>query len=129
MYLFLTSDNTIYRDNRPSNFAVRLNSPLILRGEWEVGLLDITGYPTVSGVHYIFCDLCDTSLVNSARLPLLRSLITTQSVLHSTFNPVAYVPVCKSVIEGIRIYIKDVNLRDHSDFQKVLHCTLHLRPV
>ena len=129
MYLYLTSDNTIYQDNRPDNFAIRFSSPIILRGQWEVGLVDITGYPSVSSVYYLFSDLCETNFVNSDRLPVLRRFLTNQAVLNTVFNPVAYVPVCKSVIEGVRIYIKDVNLQDHFDLKKVLHCTLHLRPI
>ena len=127
MYLYLTSDNTIYQENGPSNFTVRFNSPIILQGQWEVGLVDITGYPSVSGVYYIFSDLCETNLINSESYPILRKIITSQSFLHYAFSPILYVPVCKNVIESVRIYIKDASLQDQSEFKRVLHCTLQLR--
>ena len=104
------------------------NIPITLQGQWEVGLVDITGHPSYSGVYYVCSDLCETNFVNSDSLPVLRRLFTTQSAFHREYSPVLYVPVCKSVIEGIRIYIKDRDLTEHSDFQTVLHCTLHLRP-
>lgn len=40
-YLELTSESTLYEENTPSNFRVKLNQPIDLDGNWEVSLNEI----------------------------------------------------------------------------------------
>lgn len=121
-YLFLSSEG-----KAPFDFTTELNQPLTLDGQWEVGLTEIIGFPSSSGVYYLLSDLCECSFINSRLLPVLRRLFTPDSFLEAMYHPIHYFPLSKNRIDRVRIYIKDRDFQNSLDFKQPLYCTLHLR--
>lgn len=118
-YLFLSGTSP--------DFTVELNQPLNLEGEWEVGLVEMVGFPSMSSLYYILSDLCEYRILNSHLLPVLRCIFAEHSFLKEVYLPTLYLPVSKTRIERVRIYIKDINFQISSNLNNTLNCTLHLR--
>lgn len=85
----------------PPDFTVELTQPLNLEGEWEVGLVEMVGFPPVSSLYYI---LCEYSVLNFHLLPvLLRCIFAERSFLKEVYLPTLYLPISKTRMQCVRI--------------------------
>ena len=58
-------------DNTSENFAINLNRPLILKGDWEVAVISYKS-GAYNKLYYLCSDFIESSLVNAVQLPLLK---------------------------------------------------------
>ena len=129
-YLFLSSaDGTVFHpENDAKNFIVELNQPLQLNNNWTCALLDITlniRLPNSADLLNVYCDLCDNSVVNLKRLPILRRIAFQNGT--QTFQFPYYIPISRDQIQRFRIYIADAHGEQQSIHIQSLSCTLHLK--
>lgn len=109
-YAYIRSDdsNDIYHNNSPFRFTVQLNSPLLLRKDSKVGVIEFS-YPDDQDLKeelYIQSNICQDSIVGANALPVLR-VVYPQGKRHFMFNPTYYIPVRYSEITHLEIYITD----------------------
>ena len=139
MYLYLSSTDSLtsHPDNTATDFTVDLGRYLKLPDVvWQVALIDISGPITRNA--YIYCDLCQSSLIDNGYAPVLRYLTPNNE---TNFHP-TYVDVCKDSITRLRIFIRTCNvettsvgfIRARNDETASVdatttRCTLHLRPT
>ena len=131
-YLFLSStDGSVFHpENDPQNFIVELNKPLRLNQSWTCALLDITlkiQTPIVGDLVNVYCDLCDNSIVNFQRLPILRRIALQNGT--QTFRFPYYIPVSREQIQRFRVFIERAEGERQSIHIQSLSCTLHLKPL
>lgn len=100
---------------------IELNQSLSLDSEWEVGLIKVVGFPSVSSVYCILSDRCKCSILNSRLLPVLRCVFVKRSVLKEVHLLTIYLFVSKTRIERVRIYIKDGNFEMSLNFKNRLN--------
>ena len=119
-----------FHQNTPTNFKSHLNSPIILNGIWRVALVEVNISSSISKSNdiYLHYDICDDSIVNGNRKPLLRRLMTVETGNWSAILETPhYVPVKLSEIDNIGIYITD----DHGGLVSFLDypstVTLHFK--
>lgn len=132
-YFFLSSRDSekIYKQNNANDFIVELPVPLELDGRWECGLMDIQLSPTSFPKQlYVFCDLCNDSYVSNNKLPILRRLLVrVMRDLNITFTIPYYMPIRRTQVKRIRIFIRDSHMQPVTFKRQDLKCTLHIRQV
>ena len=135
-YLYLRSDESdiYFEDNTTTRFRVQLKFPLFLPGLWKVGLVEF--HATEKGKStrkadeglYIYTDLCRESIVNGEERPLLRRLEkTSKGKWDYNIDSPFYLPVAKSELRQVEVYIKGERDEDSAHLVKPLHLTLHLK--
>ena len=74
--MVLASDDSklMYPNNKPYDFLVHLSTPISLKGNWTVSLLEISvergqAYPT--SILFVFSNLCDNTVLGGHDVPLL----------------------------------------------------------
>jgi hypothetical protein len=125
MYLFLSSFDSIdtHTGNNSWDFTVLLPKTINLTGSWVCALAEISYPGKLKGKDlYVFCDLSEGTCVRGRILPLLR--IVTKS---DTFGKLYYMPISRSQISQVKIYIRDRHLRIPSFSAETLRCALHLK--
>ncbi len=76
----LDSKKEYFKENTPYRFRVKLNQRLVFDGFWVVSLTELnfgklTDVDKIQDPYVnILCNLCDSSLVGDAQLPLLRRI-------------------------------------------------------
>ncbi|CAC5379511.1 unnamed protein product [Mytilus coruscus] len=133
--VFIRSDqsNTYYPGNTPFHFKVYLGIPLILEGEWEIGLLDFYSPEKIPNVKknshelYMFCDVCTGVNVFHNQYSLLRQIFPTPQNNWKYIFPPIFLPVKKTEIREIDIHIFDGTGQEASILKRNLSCTLQFR--
>lgn len=113
-YLFISGTST---DGR---FLVNLSKPIILEGEYSVGLIDIKFEKPTSSV-YMLCSLCNESVYNESILPIIRR-VDGKSNVYS--HPIFHKLVIKE-LNSFYLYFKNT---DWSDINASFSTTLCLKP-
>lgn len=136
IYCYLSSENSKshFPQNEAGDFKVQLGERLHLKGGWECALVEFQyNLPQIpeSDVSeiYICSNLCDSSLIGKAKLPILRripNLINGIDTIQS-FDHVFYVPVVQQEFSVVDIYIRDKNLKRLSFDTGSISCTLHFK--
>lgn len=126
MYFHINSKDCLstHPQNIASDFTVDLPEPIHFHEKWEIGLTEIMYKgKSVGGDVYVYCDICETSVINGKRLPILRIIRKAGEI----FNVPYYIPISQKTISGIRVYIRDSDYDPISFSKRVLRCTLHIR--
>ena len=97
-----------------------LPTPIHLEGSYECALVDISGGLPTS--YCVFCDIIETNIIKGVHKPVLRKVYRSKE-----FQNLQFIKVKDAVIHRIRIYIKDSDLQEIVEKDKVTHCTLCLR--
>ena len=100
-HIFIGSDQSrkYFPRNIWSDFYVQLPEIVQLKGEnWHCTVVELRA--TLNSFCYLCCDLCETSIVDNTRRPVLRSLTR-----KTTYEELIYVPVIKSEFSVIHLYI------------------------
>ena len=122
MYIFLSSSDC--RDSHPENnawdFTIDLNC-LQFDANWECSLTDVY-YDGNFGELYICSDLCTTSYVNDAYLRILR-VVNSPTVFIKPY----FIPLSRTCIDHVRVYIRTRNGHMPSVVPDHLTCTLQFR--
>ena len=119
-FIFLTSEDSLlyHQDNVPSNFIVELEERLQLTGDWEVGICDFFCSENIPEKCYIFSDIVDYSYIRNSLEPILRTIMPSTSTSGYIFP---------KILNRIRVYIKDNQLRLVSGLTAPVSVTLHFR--
>ena len=135
-YLYLQSNESdiYFDDNTTARFRVQLKFPLYLPGLWKVALVEFhaTDKAKVSkraddGL-YIYADICKDSIVNGEERPLLRRLEkSSKGKWDYLLDPPFYVPVSKTEVREVEVYIKGERDEDSTHLVKPVHLTLHFK--
>lgn len=104
-----------------SNFVQQLTSPMILKGQWEACMVNVTfqgpdfvAHPTPDPRSvFVLCDLLDNSTVGNNEQPLLflthpvRSTDSTPITVTHVSTITQWKKVAKSTVSSIRIILQD----------------------
>ncbi|OOZ36454.1 hypothetical protein BOW52_10770 [Solemya elarraichensis gill symbiont] len=102
-----TDSKTRYPENESHDFRVYLSKPLDLRGEWTISLLEFSvASGKLPSEFYVYCNLCDDSVVGETELPLLRRVCMKRAGTEIYSLPYA-VPVKLGHATEVHVYIKD----------------------
>lgn len=132
-YVIANSNQSLnlFPGNSPFHFRLHLNTPLILDGVWKVGLSEvyIQDNPVWTDHHlYIYCSVCDKSVIDGDSRALLRRLMPNENGLWKhIFNPTFYLTVSKSQINNIEFSIKTDTNKFASFLTQPVTLTLHFK--
>ncbi|CAG2241901.1 unnamed protein product [Mytilus edulis] len=98
LYVILSSNKSLeyFPENVPSKFRSQLGSPLNMNGMWKVALVEanISSSLSMTNALYIHSKICDDSIVDGHRNPLLRRLMMFEPGNWSTvLESPHYVPI------------------------------------
>lgn len=135
-YLFISSSDSkdIFVDNQSYDFRIQLPQTLMLDGEWECALVDFKVYPKKEKMSdiYVFTDIIQESYVCNNNLPLLGItyyLSDKKNESSISLDTILYHKLSRNMIDMVRIYIKDEDLRPYTELGDSVRCTLHLRKI
>ena len=129
-YMFLSSHDGFgfHPENNASSFIVELSQPLQLGQNWSCALVDIAlklrGESDFDLLN-VYCDLCDNSVVNLQRLPILRRISFKDGL--QTFHFPYYILLSRDQVQRFRIYLTNPEGTLRPDSIASLYCTLHLK--
>lgn len=120
----------LFPTNEPYDFTVVLPKALALQGNWTVELSEIYATKTNKSTKkeiFVFCDICDTSVVGGQYRPLVRHV-----VLDSNMNqifPIPYpIPLRIQEIEKLHLDIRDKDNNPATFLDGKVTLTLIFRP-
>lgn len=119
---------SIYKDNKSYNFIVHLPRQLSFSGNWTVSLLEFTylGAKPSEPELYVYCNLCDNTIVGEREVPLLRRIYVANSINHIFEYPYE-VPLKTVAFQDIQIYINDFKQELASFLSGEVTVTLQLK--
>lgn len=135
-YLYVQSDESdaYFDDNTTSRFRVQLNFPLNLAGVWKVALVEFHATEKAKSTTkadeglYIYADICKESIVLGEERPLLRRLEkSSKGKWDYMLDPPFYLPVSKTEVRDIEVYIKGERDENVTYLLKPVHLTLHFK--
>ena len=135
-YVYITSSesDSYFPDNQVCKFKAHLESPILLKGFWKVGLVEFhatqskTKSKAANEILYVFTNICKESIVNGYEQPLLRRLEkNVRDGWSYIMNPVIYVSVKSSELIEFEVIIKSGDGSIPSFVQSPLHLTLHFK--
>jgi hypothetical protein len=108
MYIVVANSDspTYFSDNKATRFRVKLSKPLVLDGDWYVGVCEIhvTDNAENIGIVGFNSDISNGLIVNGIQSHLLRRFNCKRNV-HETFPIVYYLPVDKLFIDTLKFYL------------------------
>ena len=111
-----------FKKNTSTDFYIQLPETVRLSGKgWYCALLQCRA--NISNTYYLCCDICDTSIVDNMRLPVLRQI--SRRTAH--FEKLIYVPVIRSEFNTIHIYILNGEGELVSVIPGTVSCVLRFR--
>jgi hypothetical protein len=135
VYLHLSSVDvaeTLIPDNTSSIFTVELPSTIILKGYWEIAIIEFMCAFT-PGIKYcdslqILCYVIDVSPIKGTWIPLLRNMIFGNPVKRpDILLDYRYVNVAHTSIKRIGFQLKLTSLKSVIDGRVPSFIVLHLR--
>ncbi len=133
-YIHLTSNDksSFPRFGRKKlDFEVNLPQWISLSGSWAVSLIDfhISTF-TPGGVLHICSDLCEDSIVNDTKIPLLkRCFFPSSNTFYWSDGGTHPIKVSKTEFNTVRIFILDEQFNPISDTGETIICSLCLLRV
>ena len=118
-----------FPDNQPWQFKTYFNKPVNLEGSWKVALCEFDINEKVQKPSlYVNSDLCQSVLVDGQSRNVLRKVYSdARKQFANSFNWLMYVPVIKSELREIEIFIKDAKDNVASFLTKPVCVTLHFK--
>ena len=128
-YLFVSSNDSknIYPNNNASEFWIELPTHLILRGKWEIALIEIKLSSSEINDYLILFDGCECSFVKDSFRPVLRFIES--GTMHRIYSNPIYISVTRDRLERLHLFLLPCNGLQSSLSTETLKCTLHLRKV
>ena len=128
-YLYVSSSDskTIYPNNNPSEFRVELPTCLMLRGDWEIALIEFKFSHSKTNDSALLLDGCECSYINDSFRPVLRFLES--GTMHRIYNNPIYISITRDMFERLHLILLPCDGLQSSLSTELLRCTLHLRRV
>lgn len=135
LHVNCNDSTSIYPDNDPADFRIRLPKPLSLEGEWECALLNISFWPQFHTSEkpkelYICIDEIANSYAVDGLYPILKRVSVPENIITKVnliYPHLDFLPVTQSLLQSVHVYIMDNERLQPSFIIKDLYCTLHLR--
>ena len=132
IYVVLSSDKSsrYFPNNNPFSFKSHLNAPIVLEGTWKVALVevDITSKLSKEDPIYVYSSICQESIVEGEKKPLLRRLMSNGPGDWTTLiDSPHYLPVNTNELYDIEIYITDRHNDTASFLDQPSTLTLHFK--
>lgn len=132
MHVLRSSESkNLFPSNEPYDFTIVLPKAFALQGNWTVELSEIYATrinKTTKKELFVYCDICDTSVVSGQYISLLRHV-----VLDSNKNqifPIPYpIPLRIQEIEKLRLDIRDKDNNPATFLTGDVILTLVFRPA
>jgi hypothetical protein len=124
MFLHLASNDCLHShpENNPWDFTIDVEQYVTLSGNWEVALTEIM-YDGARKIDlYVFSDICSPSYIMDNCLPVMR-VVNKPASFHYPY----FLPISRTTISHLRIYITSRDGKIPSFLPKFLRCTLQLR--
>ena len=104
IYLYAKSSDSLsfHPLNNVNDFTIELPETMYLEGKWVIALTELYIQNEVTHPLYIYCDLCEQSILNGYLQPILK-VIYPDCVQFSNLH---YVAVKNISFKRLRIYIK-----------------------
>ena len=108
-----------------------LDSPLHIEGEATIGLRQLhvkfANPPVIC--FDLCCNICGPTYVNGVLTPHLLKRIHVDRAGRTTqqYNPIHYIPIVKSYIDTIEVYLSNIQTNAASFELETFSCTLHLQ--
>ena len=122
---------TYFPDNTVGHFRVKLQRPLLLEGNWVMGLCEV--HVTIGlerppkGLLALHCNTCDGMIVGGATSNVIRT-VQSKRHIHKVYTNVYYMPVETHFIESLEIYFRDSEGNPLSVVSPgVVECVLHFK--
>jgi hypothetical protein len=128
-HLFLDSrDSTVHHPaNTSYDFIVELSKPLVLRGEWECALMEISLPSSRGEICHVCSDVIEDSYARNTLFPVLRTIPTGRNGYFLYHRPY-FLPVRARELTRIRMFIRGENLQSlPPEDSSSVHCVLVLR--
>jgi hypothetical protein len=113
-----------------AKFKSHLNAPITLDGNWRMALIkaDITSTLSKENAIYIYSCICQDSIVEGEKKPMLRRLMSNApgdwtSIVESPH----YIPINANELYNIDIYITDREDKDGAFLDRPSTLTLHFK--
>ena len=135
VYIRSNESNHLFPENKPWHFKIHLKSPLVLKENGSVSLLEFQATASKSRNLYstnqtlfVFSNICSESIIDGEKKPLLRrvSMIKMRK-WESIFNSPIYLSTNVNELFEFEIYIKDLQGHDASFLQDPVQLTLHIK--
>ena len=132
IYVILSSDrsSSYFPNNTPYRFISHLNAPILLEGTWKVALIeaDITSTLSKEEAIYLHSSICQDSIVEGEKKPLLRRLMSNSpGDWTSIIDSPHYIPVNTKELYDIDIYITNREDAKASFLNQPSTLTLHFK--
>jgi hypothetical protein len=131
-YVLRSSDsNTLYPSNEPFDFRVVLPKWLVFEGQWTIELSEFYATnisKTKTKELFIYCDICDTSVVGKQYRTLLRHVVL-ESNKNQIFMRPYPVPLRIQEFENIRFDLRDKDDNPATFLSGEVILTLFFRPL
>jgi len=132
IYVVLSSDKSspYFPKNTPYKFKSHLNSPITLDGNWRMALIeaDITSTLSKEDAIYVYSSICQDSIVEGEKKPLLRRLMpNTPGDWTIVAESPYYIPVNFKELYDIDVYITDREDKNASFLDRPSTLTLHFK--
>ena len=106
MVLKSTDSQSVNPFNKPWDFRVRLPTPLALVGYWTVELTEFHNQDSTKKEMFVYCSICDDSIVGEKQVPLLRRIYSEVNT-NIIFTAPYQIPLRSTDLTDIHLYIKD----------------------
>jgi hypothetical protein len=141
--LFSNDSQSLYPTNTLASFTSRLAKPLELADDWEVGLVEFTHPPSVSGQYshtpvyiglehkLIYCDIISPQFIGGNLVRCIRSYVPYQINGQYKFDPIYYMPVERRSIRAIHMQVNNIKgeIQRFRDNENPVKMILHFRRV
>lgn len=129
-----TDSVNLFPSNAPCNFKIQLPQSINLQGTWAIALREISttswSSEPVSGEIYVYCNLCDDTIVGPREEPLLKRVyLGDKAKVNRIFGNPPYAPVRLGEVYQIHIVIKDTNGNEASFLNGPITCELDLKKI
>ena len=136
VYIRSNESNGLFPENNPWHFKIHLKSPLVLKKNWLVSLLEFHATASKSRTLYstnqtlfIFSNICSESIADGEKKPLLRRISMTKTRKWDyIFDSPIYFSINVNELYEFEIYIKDLQGNDASFLQDPVLMTLQFEP-
>ena len=123
-YLYLASNDSLRFHPLNSSWDYTVELPQTLLGTWKCALGEIRFSNSLDQDIYVFADICETSLIKDAYLPILRTVKKPGEIITPYFMDMS-----RTNIQRIRIYLRDSQLHTPEYDIGTVTCTILLQPA
>ena len=132
LYLSHLDSKNVFTSNTPKDFTVEFTKSIELKENATVELMEFRCYASTKSklTFYVMSDICDYSIANNMRLPILRCIaMGGKQRVEQSFSKPYKILIRDRRLTRCRIYLRDENLKDPSLHITEAQVTLRINNV